>query len=121
MQISDEAGGFARLGRHEFVGLSDNALRQPELSRDGDAARSARHAHAQPVGGRQALLIELHRRVQHARRCRSIRLQPVVVRGGQDQAASPAKLVEQRHRQRRALFRRRPRAHLVQQHQRTAA
>ena len=81
MQISDQTGSLVRLGSNEFLCPRNDVFRQAQPLRDGDTARSSRHAHAQPVGRHQMFLVEFHGGIQYTSCGRRITLQAVVVRG----------------------------------------
>src|SRR5580704_16254054 len=98
--------------------MLDNPRRQSQPLRNRDAARPSWHANHQPVRRPQVHFIKFHRCVYDPWRLRSVGLQPVMVRRRQHDAIFLAKLFQQRHRERRALFRRRARSHFVHQHQR---
>jgi hypothetical protein len=51
MQIGDEVRRFARLRRQQCARAFDNVFGDGEALGDGYAARAARHAHQQTVGG----------------------------------------------------------------------
>ena len=72
----------------------------------------------QLISGRQRLLVEPHRRVEHRLRVRAVNLQRRQVRGSERESPGRAKMIHQRHAQRAALFRIGCRTDLVQQHQR---
>ena len=121
MQIGDQLARLARFGRDRALGAFDHLFRQAQAPRDGDAARNARHADEQAIGGRRSFLVEFHRGVEDAGRRRGVGFQAIVMRGGERQAAARAEFIEERDGQRGAFFGRGARAHFVDEHERCAA
>lgn len=119
MQVGDQVARLARFGRQAGLGMLDHTRRQTEAARDFNAARCSGDADQQPVSRPQIFGVEFHGGIQNARRGRCVRFQAIVVRGGDGQGAARAKLLQERHGQRRTLFGGRAGAHLVDQDQRT--
>ena len=82
MQIGDEVGGFARFWSQQHARAFDDSLGDSQPLRDGNTAGTARHAHHQTIGWLEVHIVKFDCGVHHARRCRSVSLQPVVMRGG---------------------------------------
>ena len=101
------------------VGLRplDHPGRYAQLLADQEGVGFARYAHAQLVGGAQALHIELTTGVHHAGSLQREDLHLGIVGSGHDQGALDTQLLDDAHRQRRALGGVGARAQLVQQDQ----
>ena len=108
-----------RRGRKLRARPVDDVPGQTQPPRDVNAAGTSRHADHQAIRGPQVHLVKFDRGVEHARRGRSVSLQPVVVRGRQRQAAARAEFVKQGDGERRAFVRRRAGAQLINQHERS--
>src|SRR5712692_240816 len=75
VEIGDQCCGFPGFGGEFRLGSLHHRLGQAEAPGDFDAAREARHADEQPVGGPQVGLVEFYRGVEHAWRRRGVCLQ----------------------------------------------
>jgi len=101
------------------AGALDQVFGEPQLSRDLKGVGLARHADGQPVRGPKRLHIELHRRVLDAPGGQREGLELGVVGGRKRCGLHRQQVLQDRHRQRRALGRVGARAQLVEQHQRS--
>ena len=118
IQLGQHAVQTLIITGHVAAGCVNDGFRDAQLGADEKGVGFARHTHAEPVGGHEALHIEFAAGVYHAGGLQRVDLQLRIVGGGHDKAPLPPQLLQQADRQRRTLGRVSAGTQLVQQRQR---
>ena len=96
----------------------DQVVRKSEALRDGDAAGAAGNADHEAIRGAEMDVVEFDGGVDDAGRRGGVGFQPIVVRGGKNDAFFRAKFIEQRDGERGAFFGSGACAHFIDENER---